>query len=130
MEILQGRKFSIKSENESDKIVDQISRDSKLFNIRLDQDVRLGYCNTVRPVIKNSLGESSCLGPEFAGILSVEQSFSQLQPVNTADIPVRHYYKSLDVLDVSSITTDSAFEYSAERNRKSYIIIIKAGTVG
>jgi hypothetical protein len=88
VDILQGRKFSIKSESENDKIVDQISRDSKLFNIRLEQDVRLGYCKTVRPVIKNTIGGSSCLGPEFAGILSVEQSFSQLQPVNIADIPV------------------------------------------
>jgi hypothetical protein len=88
VDILQGRKFSIKTESENDKIVDQISRDSKLFNIRLEQDVRLGYCNTVRPVIKNTIGGSSCLGPEFAGILSVEQSFSQLQPVNIADIPV------------------------------------------
>ena len=78
----------MKTENDGDKIIDQISRDSKLFNIRLEQDVRFSYCNTLRPVIKNSLGETSCLGPEFAGILSVEQSFSQLIPVITSDVPV------------------------------------------
>ena len=91
MDILQGRKLNIKPGNESDKIVDQVSRDSKLFNIRLDHDVELGYCNTVRPVIKSSLGESSCLGPVFSGILSVEQSFSQLLPAATGDIPVSNY---------------------------------------
>lgn len=83
--------MNIKSGNESDKIVDQVSKDSKLFNIRLDHDVELGYCSTVRPVIKSSLGESSCLGPVFSGILSVEQSFSQLLPAIAADIPVSNY---------------------------------------
>ena len=83
--------MNIKPGNESDKIVDQVSKDSKLFNIRLDHDVELGYCNTVRPVIKSSLGESSCLGPVFSGILSVEQSFSQLLPAIAADIPVSNY---------------------------------------
>lgn len=87
----------MKTENDGDKIIDQISRDSKLFNIRLEQDVRFSYCNTLRPVIKNSLAETSCLGPEFAGILSVEQSFSQLIPVITTDVPVRSFNSSLTI---------------------------------
>ena len=48
-------------------------------------------------MIKNSLAETSCLGPEFAGILSVEQSFSQLIPVITTDVPVRSFNSSLTI---------------------------------
>lgn len=87
VDILQGRKLNIKSA-EGDSIIDQIAHNSKLFNVRFEEEEVLGYCHTVRPIIKNTIGQSSCLGPHFAGIISVEQSFSALQPEITDDIPV------------------------------------------
>jgi hypothetical protein len=64
----------------SEGLVDQIKSDEKQYDIRLEQDLLFAYSNTVRPIIKNSIGESSCVGPKFSGILSVEQNYSQLIP--------------------------------------------------
>ena len=85
--ILQGQKISVKPEANSDSVIHQISHDSKLFNIRLDSENGLG-CETVRPIIRNSIGASSCLGPKFSGIISLEQTFSELQAEITDDVPV------------------------------------------
>ena len=68
-------------------MIHQISHDSKLFNIRLDSESGLGY-ETVRPIIRNSIGAFSCLGPKFSGIISLEQTFSELQAEITDDVPV------------------------------------------
>ena len=90
VEALQGRKLNIKADADEDTIIDQIAHNSKLFNVRIEQNQVIGYCDTVRPIIRNSLGESSCLGPQFAGIISLEQTFSELQPEIADDVPVRY----------------------------------------
>lgn len=78
----------MKSEGSSDAVIHQISHDSKLFNIRLESENGLG-CETVRPIIRNSIGASSCLGPQFSGILSIEQTFIETQAEMTNEVPVR-----------------------------------------
>ena len=56
--ILQGKKFELKNAGTEECSVN-VSHESKQFNIRLEHENIPGYCNTVRPIIKNSLGDSS-----------------------------------------------------------------------
>ena len=121
---LHGRKVHI----DKDKKNNTLSVGSKTYNVNVDMDAA-SSCSTLRPIVTSQIQNSRVIGPSFAGIVKIEQTFRQLETQqNTEDIPITAYRKLQQVpgLTVRSMPRGSYTSIEDLQARKQHSRIINA----
>ena len=121
---LHGRKVHI----DKDKKNATLTVGSKIYNVNVDMDAA-SSCSTLRPIVTSQIQNSRVIGPSFAGIVKIEQTFRQLETKqNTEDIPITAYRKLQQVpgLTVRSMPRGSYTSIEDLQARKQHSRIINA----
>ena len=121
---LHGRKVHV----EKDKKNHTLTVGTKIYDVNVDMDAA-SSCSTLRPIVTSQIQNSRVIGPSFAGIVKIEQTFRQLETQqNTEDIPITAYRKLQQVpgLTVRSMPRGSYTSIEDLQARKQHSRIIQA----
>ena len=113
-------KRKLQKDGTTGKHTGTITVGTKTYNLSLDTEA-LSSSTAVRPLVRSQVHGKPTVGPAFAGMLTVEQTFRRLEThTTTADIPITAYRKLQQVpgLQVAFMPRGSTTSIGDLRARK------------